>query len=92
VLNDLADRVGTCYQPSCLATCGNAKFCRERAFRAGSVTLAGTAAVRLLPEIVSLDRAEELARGASPSPAEAPTAEFLQRAGRLYDEVRTHAG
>src|SRR5438132_9927093 len=26
VLNDLADRVGTCYQPSCLSTSGNAKF------------------------------------------------------------------
>jgi hypothetical protein len=92
VLNDLADRVGTCYQPSCLATCGNAKFCRERAFRAGSVMLAGTAAVRLLPEVASLDRAEELAQGASPSPAEAPAAELLERAGRLYDEARSRAG
>lgn len=92
VLNDVADRVGTCYQPSCLATCGNAKFCRERAFRAGSVTLAGTAAVRLLPEVASLDRAEELARGVSPSPAETPAAELLERAGRLYDEARSIAG
>jgi hypothetical protein len=92
LLNDLANRVGTCYQPSCLATCGNAKFCRERAFRAGSLALAGTAAVRLLPEIASLDRAEELARGASPSPAEAPAAELLERAGRLYDEATSHAG
>ncbi len=92
VLNDLADRVGTCYQPSCLTTCGNAKFCRERAFRAGSAILAGTAAVRLLPEVASLDRAEELARGASPSPAEAPVAAFLERAGRLYDEARSRAG
>jgi hypothetical protein len=92
VLNDFADRVGTCYQPSCLATCGNAKFCRERAFRAGSVTLAGTAAVRLLPEVASLDRAEALARGASPNAAEAPAAALLERAGRLYDEATTRAG
>jgi hypothetical protein len=92
MLNNLADRVGTCYEPSCLSTCGNAKFCRERAFRAGSVTVAGTGAVHLLPEILTLGRAEELTRGAAPSPAEAPAAALLERAGRLYDDATSRAG
>jgi hypothetical protein len=59
-LHDLADRVGTAYQPSCLSSCGNARFCRERARQAGSPRLAGTAMSRLLPGVQSLDRAEEL--------------------------------
>lgn len=91
-LHDLADRVGTCYEPSCLSTCGNAKFCRERAFRAGSVVVAGTNAAHFLPEILTLDRAEELSRGAGASPAEAPAAALLERAGRLYDDATSMAG
>jgi len=92
VLNHLADRVGTCYELSCLASCGNAKFCRERAFHAGTATVAGTGAVHLLPEILTLGRAEELTRGATPSVAEAPVAAILERAGRLYDEATSKAG
>lgn len=91
VLSDLADRVGTCYEPSCLATCGNARFCRERAFHAGTAIVAGTGAVHLLPEILTLGRAEELTRGAAPSVAEAPVAAILERAGRLYDEATSRA-
>jgi len=87
VLSDLADRVGTCYEPSCLAACGNAKFCRERAFHAGTPTVAGTTAARLLPAIATLGRAEQLSRGAAPKAAEAPAAELLERAGRLYDDA-----
>ncbi len=92
VLTDLADRVGTCYEPNCLSTCGNAKFCRERAFRAGTPTVAGTGAVHLLPEFLTLGRAEELTRGAAPSAAEAPAAAILERAGRLYDEATSSPG
>jgi hypothetical protein len=92
VLNDIADRVGICYEPSCLADCGNAKFCRERTFRAGTPNVAGTSAVRLLPEIRTLDRAAELSRGTTPATAEAPTAVLLERAGRLYDRATTRAG
>lgn len=92
VLSDIADRVGTCYEPSCLASCGNAKFCRERAFQAGSPGLAGTSAARLLPEIATLDRAEELTHGATPTTAETPAALLLERAGRLYDEAVAVAG
>jgi hypothetical protein len=92
VLHELANRVGTCYEPSCLLTCGNAKFCRERAFRSGSVTVAGTGAAHLLPEVLTLDRAEELTHGAAPSPAEAPAAALLERAGRLYDDATGMAG
>jgi hypothetical protein len=92
LLNNFADRVGTCYEPSCLATCGNAKFCRERAFRAGTTNVTGTGAVHLLPEILTLSRAEELTRGAAPSTAEAPAAALLEHAGRLYDEATTRAG
>jgi hypothetical protein len=92
VLHDLADRVGTCYQPSCLATCGNAKFCRERAFRAGAPSVVGASAVRLVPEISSLNRAAQLTRDAAPSAAEAPAAALLKRAGRLYDQAMNKAG
>jgi hypothetical protein len=87
LLHDLADRVGTAYQPGCLATCGNARFCRARAFRDGSPCLAGTTALRLLPGVASLGRAEELTRGARPAGEEAPAAALLERAGRLYDTV-----
>jgi hypothetical protein len=87
VLHDLADRVGTCYEPSCLATCGNARFCRDRAFRAALPVLSGTTAVRMLPGVATLGRAEELTRGAAPAAQEAPAAALLERAGRLYDSV-----
>jgi hypothetical protein len=81
----LADRVGTAYKPACLTTCGNAMFCRERAFQQGLPCVAGSSAVRLLPGIASLDRAEELTRGATPTQGEVPVADQLSRAGRLYD-------
>jgi hypothetical protein len=90
-LHDIADRVGTNYRPSCLTTCGNARFCRARAVAAGAPCVAGTAAQRLLPEIVSLGRAESLSRGAEPTPAEAPAAALLERAGRLIDEASPDA-
>src|SRR5206468_11414975 len=56
-LHELADQVGNYYVPSCLATCGLARFCRERAFAAGAASLAGSEAVRLLPDVQSLERA-----------------------------------
>jgi hypothetical protein len=86
-LNVLADKVGTAYQPGCLARCGNARFCRDRAVRAGSPCVAGTTALRLLPGVRTLHRAEELTRGAAPVAEEAPVAALLERAGRLYDEA-----
>jgi hypothetical protein len=86
-LHQIADNVGTAYKPSCLTTCGNAFFCRERAFRQGLPCVAGTTAVRLLPGVASLDRADDLSRGAPPTPAEAPAADQLARAGRLYDDM-----
>ena len=86
-LHELADRVGTAYKPTCLTTCGNALFCRERAFRQGLPCVAGTGAVRLLAGVPSLDRADELTRGALPAPGEEPTADHLARAGRLYDTI-----
>ncbi len=86
-LHDIADRVGTTYTPGCLSTCGNARFCRDRAARAGSPCVSGSAAVRLLPEVITLGRAESLTRGATPTPAEMPAATLLERAGRLIDEA-----
>jgi hypothetical protein len=86
-LNDIADRVGTAYTPGCLSTCGNARFCRDRQACAGSPCVTGPAAVRLLPEVVTLGRAESLTRGAKPTPAEAPAAALLEQAGRLIDEA-----
>lgn len=84
-LHDLADRVGTAYEPSCLSTCGNARFCRARAFRDGSPCLSGTTTLRLLPGVATLGRAEELTRGARPAQEETAAAALLERAGRLYD-------
>ncbi|MCI0458973.1 MAG: hypothetical protein L0Z62_18600 [Gemmataceae bacterium] len=85
VLHGLADQVGTAYEPSCLGNCGNARFCRARAFRDDSPCLVGTTTLRLLPGISNLERAEELTRGAGPTAEEAPTAALLERAGQLYD-------
>jgi hypothetical protein len=85
--HDIADRVGTAYTPGCLSTCGNARFCRDRMVRAGSPCVTGPATVRLLPEIVTLGRAESLTRGAKPTAAEAPAAALLEQAGRLIDEA-----
>jgi hypothetical protein len=87
VLNDIADRVGTCYEPTCLSTCGNARFCRERTFRFGAPMISGSAAVRLLPEVSTFHRVDELAQGALPSEPEAPAAVILERARRLYTEA-----
>jgi hypothetical protein len=86
-LSAIADRVGTAYKPACLTSCGNAMFCRERAFSLGSPCMAGTSAVRLLPGVSSLNRAEELTRGATPVAEEGPAADQLARAGRLYDTI-----
>jgi hypothetical protein len=86
-LHDIADQVGTVYSENCLTTCGNARFCRARAIAAGSPCVAGLAAQRSLPQIVSLGRAESLTRGAAPTAAEAPIAALLERAGRLIDDA-----
>jgi hypothetical protein len=85
VLHNLADTVGTCYTADCLSSCGNARFCRERAFRDGSPSVAGRVTLRLLPGVPTLGRAEELSHGAKPVTEEAPAAALLERAGRLYD-------
>jgi len=86
-MHEIADKVGTAYTPGCLSTCGNARFCRTRAIGAGSPCATGSAAVRLLPDVLTLGRAAELTRGAPPAPAETPAAELLERAGRLIDEA-----
>ena len=86
-LHDIADRVGTNYAPSCLSTCGNALFCRERTFRACSPSLSGPQTVRLLPGVRTLERAAELTEGAPASADERPVAPLLARAGRLYDDA-----
>jgi hypothetical protein len=84
-LHVLADTVGTQYRPDCLNSCGNARFCRERTFRAGSPCLTGTATARLIPGVATLGRAEELTQGAAPTAGEAHAAALLERAGRLID-------
>jgi hypothetical protein len=83
----LVDRVGTSYKPACLTTCGNALFCRERAVGEGLPCAMGAGAVRLLPGVATLDRAEELSRGDTPTPEEDAAAAHLARAGRLYDTI-----
>ncbi len=86
-LETLADRVGgTAYKPECLANCGNARFCRDRAFCSGSPRLLGTGTQRVMPGVPNLARASELSRGAVPAnDDEKPAAELLARAGRLVD-------
>jgi hypothetical protein len=86
-LEVLADEVGTMYRPDCLANCGNARFCRSQARCKGEPALLGSVAIRLLPGVATLGRAEELSRGVAPTAAEAPAAALLAGAGRLYDEV-----
>jgi hypothetical protein len=87
LLHDLADRVGTAYKPTCLTTCGNAFFCRERAFRTGAPCVVGTGAVRLLPGVDSLARAAQLSHGEAPTAVERPAADLLAGAGAIYDAV-----
>jgi hypothetical protein len=85
-LAGLADRIGTAYKPECLASCGNARFCRERAFCSGLPRLLGLGVERVMPGVATLGRAAELSRGAAVNAAEEkPAAELLARAGRLYD-------
>jgi hypothetical protein len=91
-LEVLADEVGTAYKPGCLASCGNARFCRSRARCKSEPALLGSTAARLMPGITTLSRAEELSRGLSPTGAEAPAAALLAGAGRLYDEAAGATG
>jgi hypothetical protein len=89
LMHHMADQVGTSYKPGCLTTCGNSLFCRERAFRTGSPCVVGSATVRLLPQVDSLQRAAELSQGAKPTKAEGPAASLLAGAGQLYDALTT---
>lgn len=85
---DLADRVGTVYEPgNCLSSCGFARACRQCAFGSGSPSIAGSQVASVLPGVATLGRVAELGRGAPASIAEAPTAGPIARAGRLYEEV-----
>lgn len=86
-LHDIADRVGTAYRPECLKTCGNARFCRERAAAAGSPTLLGQQALRHLPGVQFLERVADLSEGAPATPAERPLAPLIERIGRLYNSA-----
>jgi len=85
--SQLADAVGTCYGPGCLSSCGMSRLCRERAYASGSPTRIGGSLVRLLPGITSLDRAGQLADGATPSVDEVPVAHELTRAAELLDTI-----
>ena len=58
-----------------------------RSFADADPGLVGGLVARALPGIASLSRVAELGQGAPASPAEAPAAVPLARAGRLYDEV-----
>jgi hypothetical protein len=79
----LAEAVGTDYTPSCLASCGMSRLCRERAHRCGDAARFGRHVERLLPGVDSLDRAGELAAGAAPAAEERAVAEQLVRVEQL---------
>jgi len=84
----ITERLGKTYDPgSCLTSCGLAWACRQCAFSAGDPAVAGEVVARALPGVVTLGRVAELSHGAPPSPAEAPAAGPIARAGRLYGEA-----
>jgi len=91
-IHTVLDAVGNHYTPDCLKDCGLARICRERAFQAGAPTLVGAKAIRTLPGVSSLPRAEELASGAPPAVPERAAAEQLARAERIYDRALRAAG
>jgi hypothetical protein len=91
-IHTVLDTVGNHYTPDCLKDCGLARVCRERAFQAGAPTLVGAKAIRTLPGVSSLSRAEELASGAPPAASERAAAEQLARAERIYDRALHAAG
>ena len=88
-LEKMMDKVGTNYQPNCLADCGMSKLCRGRAYEAGLASLCGSSVVRLLPGIRTLPRAAELATGATPAATEVHAATALVRANSVYQRVLT---
>ena len=91
-LEGLLDTVGSSYRPECLADCGLARLCRQRAFEAGAVEMTSGQVVRFLPGVRDLRRAAELSRGATPIATERHAGELLARAGRLYDLATGSAG
>ena len=86
-LEGILDAVGNAYRPECLANCGLSRLCRERAREVGSPIICGGQVQQQLPEIRSLERAAELARGATPAPIERHAAAALAMASRLYERV-----
>ena len=71
-LERLLDTVGTSYRPECLADCGLARLCRERAFEARAVEMTSAQVIRFLPGVRDLRRAAEL-RAAPRRPLPRPT-------------------
>src|SRR5262249_811409 len=87
LLEDLLDKVGSSYRPSCLHDCGMARLCRARAHDRGLPTLCGSAVVRQLPGVPTLARAVELSGHAPPRPDEIHIASALERASTVYNRV-----
>jgi hypothetical protein len=83
----ILDEVGSTYRPECLANCGLARLCRDRAREQGIPSICGGQVEQQLPEIRSLGRAAELARGAPAAPIERHAAEPLALAARLYERA-----
>jgi hypothetical protein len=86
-LEKILDTVGSEYRPECLASCGLSRLCRERAQDLGEPSLCGGQVRQQLPEIRTLHRAAELARGARPGLVEMPAARALAQSARLYERV-----
>ena len=86
-LKVLAEQTGTFYVPSCLTFCGAARWCRARSQRVGDPACIGSTAKRHLPGIESLDRADQIARGAVPGSEESAAAEIIQGAARLIERA-----
>jgi len=85
----LAEAVGTDYQPGCLAACGFSRMCRERSYESGATVRLGAQMTRLLPTIDSLDRAAAILNGAKPTADEAAVAERLTCASEHVSSLVT---
>lgn len=88
-LEQLLDTVGTRYRPECLQDCGMARLCRSRGQASGLTALCGSAVVRQLPGVVTLERAAELAGGARPGVGEVHAAAALSVANAVYERAIT---
>lgn len=92
-LERVTDVYGTEYRQTCLSSCGLARFCRHKVRASGAPDICGSSVVRMLPAVPTLQRAYELAQGASPVGEEVAVgvAEVLTDTQALYSAALSEA-